>query len=286
MKKLLIGLTIVALGMGLTLAKLPPEELRKTIKKTTEKFLDASIEFALGELTVESGSARNVFEANLRYNPDEMQPEIEYEIREDEGRLKIRLKSKEDRTHKTWKSTYQENRWELLLSDDLPISLKIDMGLGKGNLDLTDLRIVELQLSTGMSEVTLEFNEPNQEEISRLKIVSGLGKFRAKNLINANFRRLKFENGLGASTLDFRGELEGQFKAEVSVGLGSLTILVPKRFGVRIEAERSFLSTLNLDNFVQKGEDIYHSRNYDKTESRIELDVNIGLGSVNVEWVD
>jgi hypothetical protein len=88
--------------------------------------------------------------------------------------------------------------------------------------------------------------------------------------------------------LDFRGELKHRAYVDIDVGLGSLTILLPENLGVRIKKEGSFLSTFSIDadNFEEVESKAYESENFGKTEGELILDIEIGLGSVEIEYID
>ncbi len=104
----------------------------------------------------------------------------------------------------------------------------------------------------------------------------------------AEFDRLSFDGGVGDFTLDFSGEFEHRAYVEIDIGLGSLTILVPKDAGVQIKSESSFLSSFSIDerDFNEVEDDLFESDNFGKSKKELIFDIEVGLGSVEVEYID
>ncbi len=111
--------------------------------------------------------------------------------------------------------------------------------------------------------------------------------------------------GAGASRLDFSDVKLG--KADLDIGAGSLTmyvgsnnaqtdikldagassieLYVPKTSGVVITAENA-LSSINIDqlDLIKEGKR-YTSRNYDEAESKIDIDLHMGMGSFELKGI-
>ncbi len=61
--------------------------------------------------------------------------------------------------------------WDIQFNDAVPLYLKIEAGAGRAHLDLTDLRVAALKLSTGASSTRLTL--PAQAGFTRAKIEAG-----------------------------------------------------------------------------------------------------------------
>ena len=259
-----------------------------------EEELDASIDFGLGELTIAKGADREqLVEALLEYDSDIITPVIDYKVLGNRGRLKMYTEDIDDIFVTSWKKRkrhdegdFRRNSWVLAFGREVPISFDIDLGLGKGELDFTDLRVKDLRLECGMSDVVIEFRDVNREVLQNLSIESGLGNVEVYGIGNANVERLDVECGLGSTTLSFDGDLQNLIKGQISVGLGSVELQIPEDVGVEVEAESSFLSSINLPDFDEIDDDVYRSENWRKADYRIYLIVEIGLGSVDIDWID
>jgi predicted membrane protein len=88
--------------------------------------------------------------------------------------------------------------------------------------------------------------------------------------------------------LDFSGDFKHRAYVNIDVGLGSMTILIPKDVGVQIKSESSFLSSVDIDedDFEEIEDDLYESDNFGQAERELVFDIEVGLGSVEIEYVN
>ena len=149
---------------------------------------------------------------------------------------------------------------------------------------MTGLKVKDLSIEAGASSVNLKFREPNKSTMEELAIEAGVSRFQADGLCNANFNHFKFEGGVGGYSLDFGGTLSRQVDVDISVGLGSLTISIPRNIGVKVEYEKNWFSTCDFDkDFTEQDSDIYYSSNYFTTDGKMDMKIEAGLGSVRVK---
>ena len=117
-----------------------------------------------------------------------------------------------------------------------------------------------------------------------MNLESGLSKFRAQGLCNANFNHLKFEGGVGSYVLDFGGTLKKEADVDIEVGLGSLTVIIPENIGAKISYEKSLVAHIDLaSDFSEPEENSYVSANYDNAPGRLNMHIEAGLGSVKIK---
>jgi len=293
-----VGTKMKALLVALILfAELYAEDLtveQHNIPYKGEKELDVGIEFGFGRLDLMSGKSNDyILESEMSYLRKRYKPIVKYKKLGGVGKLHLYTEkfekgsffglNKKDRGRS---GDIGKSHWKLKFNRSIPSAFEIDLGLGKGNLDFTDLRVNDLSLECGMSDVKIEFRRENEEVIRSLSIESGLGSVKANGLGNANIEHLDIECGLGSANLRFDGDLQQNIKGKVTVGLGSVKISIPNNVGVEIEAERSFLSSLNLGNFDEIDEDIYRSENWKEADRKIYLMIEIGLGSVDIDRIE
>ena len=109
------------------------------------------LQFGVGELRV-SGGARKLLEADFLYNVAEWKPEVKYEIKGNQGILRIRQSS-----FGTNAMGRARNEWNLTLDDKVPLDLKIETKVGKSTFDLGGFNLTGLDVQTGVGETTLDF---------------------------------------------------------------------------------------------------------------------------------
>ncbi|MBI5020519.1 MAG: hypothetical protein HZB59_03705 [Ignavibacteriales bacterium] len=266
------------------------EKFKKEIPVTNERGLKVDLEAGFGNIHIEKGSANQLLaidiDADLKKDLSEY---IDYSNRDDIGYLSINttdaLKENRDKKkHSLHISGFEDNNWLMRFTDAVPISFDIELGMGKGEINLTGLQVKDLNLSTGASSVSLRFDEKNKTEIDNITIETGLSKFKAYGLSNANFDNLKFEGGVGSYLLDFSGKLQREVDVDIQIGLGSITIVIPDEIGAKVYYEKSWVASIDLPRYYEENEDnTYFSKNYYSAKGRLNFHIEAGLGSVTIK---
>ncbi|MCF7805540.1 MAG: toast rack family protein [Candidatus Marinimicrobia bacterium] len=283
LKKLLMGCLILSLGIhGVVNAQGHSERIQRSELLTSEKSINIDVEYALGRFTLKPSLADEAFAADIIYNPELFEPQVNYEIRDDIGYLEI-SSNKDNEMEFDWEDRDTESEWDINYNPTVPTSMDLSVGLGKGIMELGGARITSLSVENGLSETEIDFSKPNMAVMEYMDFETGLGKFRAKSLSNARFEKLDFECGLGSATLDFHGVGLDKSEVNISVGLGSATIIVPENIGVRVETGDNFMSSISFDSSFRKHSGYYYSPNWNEAEKKMKINIEVGLGSANIE---
>ncbi|MGA9116132.1 MAG: hypothetical protein WB626_05100 [Bacteroidota bacterium] len=258
----------------------------KEIGRTTEKELKVLLSAGFGSVSIARGDPGKILFLSRQDdgNPGQ-RPRVSYEIRNRVGYLELNLSDGEEESHggSIRAGALKGGDWILRFTDALPISFDIELGVGSADLDLSGLRVKDFTLSTGASDVTLAFNEPNPVPIEFMNIESGVSQFRGIKLGNANFHRFKFGGGLGAYTLDFAGSLRHEVDADIGVALGTVTIYIPEDVGARLYYDESWVTRLDYDRAFRKaGRNEYVTEDFSRREGRMNIRVESAIGSVKV----
>jgi hypothetical protein len=256
----------------------------REISRSKEKSLHIFLEVSFGSISIERGESDKI--ATIDYNEEETSKQkvfISYEIVDGSGELHI--KTKESRIPWDDDEDHEDHHNDLYikLSDAVPISFEIDLGAGKGDINLTDLQVKDMKISTGASKVMLKCNKPNPISADDIFIESGVGKFTAKDLANLNSNNLKFSGGIGSYTLDFSGKFNRNTEAQVEIGLGTIKIDIPKSIPAQIVYDDHWLSSFHIDgDFSKKQDDVYETEDFDNASKHIIIRLESGLGSVRI----
>jgi len=70
----------------------------------------------------------------------------------------------------------------------------------------------------------------------------------------------------------------------VGMGLGALTLRVPKGLGVRIERD-GLLSGFDSEGLIKRGK-VYYSEGYERARRKLGVELNAAFGAIKVVWVD
>ena len=287
--------SLCVLGTTPYLNAFQQEVLRREVTRTSEKEVTISLDASFGTLNILRGTSNKIVAAEYcRENDDKRQLEMFYDIEDGRGNLEINLTDEKRRQeHRSSSISWEElkgnhnhpDERELTakFTDALALSMKIGVGAGRAYLDFTGLKMKSLKISAGASTAELHCDEPNAISCENVNIESGVSKFSASHLTNLNFRKLKFSGGVGAYTLDFAGKLQQKAYAEVEVGLGAITVYVPKETPTRIITDDSWFSSIDVDDSFEKTKkNTYESENFAQSEKTLTIKIGSGLGSIKV----
>jgi hypothetical protein len=241
-----------------------------------EERVRVNVEYGAGELTVQPADAGALYRATLRYDADTFRPVTSYR----DGSLRLGLEGGRSGIRNL--RDQRGARLSIALGADAPLDLNMSFGAGKAEMELGGMRLRDLQVSTGASETTLRFSAPNPERLGRMKLEAGAAAFHVFGLGHANVERLDFSGGVGDIVLDFGGAWRGDLNADISMGIGSLTLHLPRHVGIRLRRE-TFLSSFEARGLVRRG-NMYYSENWDTATHKLTININAAFGSINVRW--
>jgi hypothetical protein len=162
---------------------------------------------------------------------------------------------------------------QALIQSDIKPRTTHSVSGGKTSISLKDSER-PFNLSKQLSRWELWLNEEVPAEISLRT-----GAARAElDLYNLDVTRMQLKAGAGDITIHL-GTRESDIKVES--GAGNLTIYVPERTGIRLEAKGGLIS-VNGDaaGILKKGERNYESARLDEKDAIVQLDVVMGAGSI------
>ncbi|MCF7839489.1 MAG: cell wall-active antibiotics response protein [Candidatus Marinimicrobia bacterium] len=264
------------------------------------KSVKVEIECPLGELDIRSQQQGPLAVLDLKNSLQNFEYRVTYTESNQKGELKVggsgegsvgmEFKSISDykKLFGIGESMERENRWRVMLkeADDLPYDLDFEIGLGDADVELGRMAIEQLKFNCGLSDATLELKAPNPVRMRRLEVDNGMGAFEGVMLGNANFEDMKVSVGMGAATLDLRGKYTGDADIKVDVGMGSITLKVPADMDIRVNVNASPFSSISLEGLNQEGKTTYRSKNYGSGRHTLDFNINVGMGSVEMELVD
>ncbi len=262
------------------------DEGTREIGRTTENELKVVLTSSFGTVKISRGDPEKMVVVQSS-SGEQPKTSMDYSIRNRVGYMDLTLGEGEQNVEGKKSSfhiaDFHSGKWALKFSDAIPISFDVQLGVGKGNFDLSGLHVKDFNLSTGAGDVVLDFDEPNPTTIENMNIESGVSKFSGRNLGNANFKHFRFQEGVGTSTLDFSGGLRREVDVDLEVGMGVMTIIVPPDVGARVIYDKSWASKLECaEDFHSTSDSEYISDNYDSVPAKMNIRVDSGLGSIKI----
>lgn len=240
-----------------------------------EAELQVDVEYGAGNLTVKPAAGNTLYKTTLRYDAKSFKPLASY----GEGRLRVGIQggSMKGRNMKA-------GRFDLTLTNRVPLDLNLKFGAVEADMELGGLRIRKLHIQTGASETAMNFGSVNPEKCSVMDLEVGAAEFTATNLGNLNCEHYEIAGGVGDVTLDFNGAWRGNATADIGMGLGSLTLRVPRGLGVSVR-KSGVLASFDSQELIKRGNTFY-SENWDKAANRVTFNIDAALGTIRMVWVE
>lgn len=195
------------------------------------KAVDVTIDMSIGEVVIEGG-AKELLEASFEYNVAEWRPEIEYS--EIDGRGVLRVTQPEAKEKDT--PSRAKNRWTLAISDDVPVSLSVDVGVGEAELLLSSLSLTELDVDQGVGKLVVDLSGRRTADLD-VDIDGGVGKAVLRVPAEVGVR-VDGDMGIGSFTTSGLTKRDGAFVNEaydssestidvrIEAGIGSIRVEV------------------------------------------------------------
>lgn len=153
--------------------------------------------------------------------------------------------------------------WNIGLSNSVPLNLRINNGVGRSQIDLSQLQIANLSINAGVGEVDLRL--PRMAESYNASINAGAGEL-----------RITIADGAALNL-------------SISAGVGEVRIDVPDTAAVQITRNGGLGGTNIPPNFTEviSGErpgdrSVWETAGFDSAERRIVISFDGGVGSLNI----
>ncbi len=243
--------------------------------------LEADI--GLARIRIDTREGGDIIEGHVRYDADKFRVDIEHDSQGDD--LDIFLFSEQARRKLNLDS--DDNDWQINLSRDCRWDIDLEMGFAECLLDLSGLPITNLVMDIGASECEVEFGLPNPERASLIDIDAGAGEVAIKGLGYANFEEFRFDGGAGDFVLNFEGDYSEFRRARIDVGVGAIRLELPRNLPVRIETSDGWLNSFSLRGarLTEVDDGVYETKDFDKAQFGLEIELDLGIGEAEITWV-
>lgn len=236
------------------------------------------IDYGAGTLRIEPADEPTLYRLEMRYDEESVSPIVEY----DEARRRIRLGAEGSTGLR--RNVRGESSATIGLTREVPMDVEVNFGAGEANLDLGGIRLRSLEIATGASETSIQFRNPNPIEAEKVRIQAGAADLQVIGIGNTRARQVEFKGGVGETVLDLSGAWGTNASVSVEMGIGALTVRLPRSIGVRVNRQ-SFLTSFSAPGLERRG-DGYFSENWETAANRLTVDIRAALGSIDIRWVD
>jgi predicted membrane protein len=266
-KQTIIIVTIIALMMLVSLGcsvngvSLDVVEVGELIKETEIVGRDdadevrVQLKMGAGELQIDGG-ADELLEADFSYNVADWEPEVDYHITDGNGRLTVR-QPRSDKLSIRGNIRYE---WDLKFNDDVPLDMRIECGAGQSDIELSSLNITKLDMKLGAGDVDIDLSN------------------------NTSLTDFELDMGAGNVSVNLNGDWEHNVDVSIQGGVGQTTIYLPENIGVRVRVDKG-IGDVDTSGLYRDG-NTYVNKDYEESDTTIEVNIQAGIGQVNLEVVE
>jgi hypothetical protein len=222
--------------------------------------------------------AEHLYRARVRFDEEQFTPVHEFSG----GNLTLGTRGREGSGRRISVSrSADQAEFDLRLGRGIPISLEMNLGAVRSELELGGIPLTRVELANGAAETTLRVSAPNPATMETILLKVGAASFSGSGMGRLGARNIDVEAGLGEVRLELDGLTRPETDVRVSMGLGSLELLVPQ--GVGIEVQRSgFLTSMNAPGLERQGSR-WVSPDWETAPARVRVLLSAALGSVSIQ---
>jgi hypothetical protein len=246
-----------------------------------ETRLQARLEYGSGNLRLQPGEPRELYRMSLSYDDERFLPISNFDSQG--GIVHLGLKARGEGGVRVVSRNQLSQAAMVSVSPRVELDLELSLGAVDADLELGGLRLAEIDLKTGASQATIRFSRPNTMRCRRATFSAGAAEVSVLGLGNSRCEEIVFEGGVGKVLLDFAGASSPNTHAAVKMSVGGITLRLPRAAGVRITMDK-FLSSFEPAGLIRRS-DAFVSSNYDKADTKLEIELSTAIGGVEVEWV-
>lgn len=147
-----------------------------------------------------------------------------------------------------------------------------------GELDVRQMSSRNVHFGgSGSNDWNLRFGDQIPLDLE-VKMGAGTGRLQLSGL---PITHLRVEGGAGTLYVDLSGDWKRSFDGRISGGVGTVTVRLPTSVGVRVHATGG-LGAVSAPGFERDG-DAYVNNAYGKSPVTLTLDIEGGVGTINLE---
>lgn len=183
-------------------------------------------------------------------------------------------------------TTVEENKWHIYLSEDTPMFLNLNYGIGKAEVDLSDMTIKQLKMNTGNADVTVSYapGKMNRVEMDTFMVTVDMGSLKIEEVNLSRAKVVIAEVGFGSLNLDLGEKNIMSNRITASVGAGSLFVSLPQNeIPIIVYINNSPLCRILLGkDFQQIKPNVYANQSYkEDAQNLLTFDLDVAMGKIS-----
>ncbi|SHM59437.1 hypothetical protein SAMN04488057_102262 [Cyclobacterium lianum] len=181
-----------------------------------------------------------------------------------------------------------DHKWKVGLDANYLYDLRLQFGIGKARLDLSNLPVSNCFVKTASADVFLNYSRqvPNSVNMDTLSVAINMGSLYAEDLQMSNARHLMFDVNYGSVNLAFGDAMAATSTINAMVGAGTVNIKLPAAnlpYVVKIKST-AMCRTKVPGHLREIAEKTYISKGYRAdAENLMTFMIDVSVGSVSLE---
>ena len=247
---------------------------------------------SIGNLTMRPSNNRYIITGKIEFNTAFSKPVISLTDKNNISRLDLSIKPDKaisnDNSKSLINSLIEDGNDNYKINFQMPTKIATDMnlnfGLGKIDLNFTGLRISQLFIDCGLSDVSLINTKSNIVDCEKVHIATGIADFNSLGLGNFNASKYIFDVGIGSAEIDMSGSANRNSSLTIDVSVGSLELKLPSNTNIELTIKNNMLSSVNVNGLISLGNGKYNSKEKQKRWATMKAEISVGLGSVDITF--
>lgn len=207
----------------------PLEYSSQTLEPDSTERVRVNLHMGAGDLRVTDGSQK-LLRADFSYNVPSWKPEVQYKTSGEIGNLTI----KQPGSGQTYIGD-TKYRWDLQLSNKVPMELEVHFGAGQARLDLGSLQLRGVEVNMGVGQLDMDLRGPVKHSYN-VTIHGGVGQATVRLPVDAGIYA-EAHGGIGsinvsglqrrdgAWTSEAWDKAENRIRVEVHGGIGEIRLI-------------------------------------------------------------
>lgn len=249
-------------------------------------FLAVRADLPAGKMEVSAGSPGALYDVSLSYCRDHFRPLSRFEAEGTRAGLPggnlLEIAAVPIKGDPAADAGEEPNLLTLLLRPGVPLDLRLSVGRGEMDLDLTALGVARLAVHGGSGPTAVRFKAGNSRDMEQFRVVAGGGPVRLDGLGWGRVTSLEFHGGAAGATLDWGGPGPLEAAAFLDPGTGSLSLSFPADLGVVLTG-KGLRPGAEFRGFREQG-GVWVSANRERAERRLTLVLDRGEGEIRFAW--
>lgn len=181
-----------------------------------------------------------------------------------------------------------DHKWNIGLSANHLYDLNLYFGIGKADLDFSNLPISNCNIKSASADIKLDYTKKvsNSVTMDTLMVSINMGNLNVSNINYSNAENMIFEINYGTLDLSFSNKLLHDAKVSAVVGAGKVNLTLPDQSQpYKLKINSTPMCRTTLPKYLKDiGNKTYVSKSYRAdAPDLLELTIDVSVGSVTVK---